>query len=263
MADYNSSLPIRSEADGADERVQVKIVDADNPDTQQMEVDTDNNAHVEVHGNRADDAADVALQLSEEGRPNGRGDFHADDNSKPASVGLIAHTRNAAKTEAHQGKRVSAIDSSVDTDVTALDVAIRDEEGNPYSQSNPLPVSLEESEGDEVHNFNTGADVIKDASANHDYVVADGDTFLLKQVLASASGKLRITLQIGDGAGSEVFTTVARRRNSTAEPQCDIDLKEPIKVVGTVNGTTVRVIKTNLDNQPQDLDSTIVGVTRT
>ena len=51
MSDYKSGLPVRSEADGTDERLQTKIVDATSPDTQQMEVDSDNNAHVEVHGN--------------------------------------------------------------------------------------------------------------------------------------------------------------------------------------------------------------------
>ena len=49
MADYDSGLPIRSEADGTDERVQVKIVDKTNPDTQQATVDTDDNLKVGVY----------------------------------------------------------------------------------------------------------------------------------------------------------------------------------------------------------------------
>ena len=55
MADQATALPIRTE-DDIQERVQVKLVDYLNPGTglaadQQMSVDTDHNAHVEIHGN--------------------------------------------------------------------------------------------------------------------------------------------------------------------------------------------------------------------
>lgn len=46
MADIDSSLPVMSEVD-PDSRVQVKVVDATTP-SQQMEVDTDNDAHVKA-----------------------------------------------------------------------------------------------------------------------------------------------------------------------------------------------------------------------
>lgn len=46
MADYDSSLPVRTEAD-VDERLQSKIVDYTNP-AQGMEVDADNDAHVKA-----------------------------------------------------------------------------------------------------------------------------------------------------------------------------------------------------------------------
>lgn len=46
MADQNTSLPVRSEAD-IDERLQSKIVDFTTP-TQGMEVDADNDAHVKA-----------------------------------------------------------------------------------------------------------------------------------------------------------------------------------------------------------------------
>ena len=78
MADYDSGLPIRSEADGTDERVHVKIVDGATP-SQMATVDTDLNVKVGVYGDRADDGADVALLLSEEGRANGRGDYEFDE----------------------------------------------------------------------------------------------------------------------------------------------------------------------------------------
>ena len=106
----------------------------------EMDVDTDKNAHTEVHGNKPN-GNDVVQILTEEGRTTNRGDYHDTVNTKPSSFGLIGHERNVAKTENHQTKRVSAIDSSVNLDVTALDTAIRDELGNPYTKDNPMPTS--------------------------------------------------------------------------------------------------------------------------
>lgn len=67
MADQQLALPIRTEADGLDQRVQVKIVDKTAPGTQQMAVDLDSNAHVEVHGN-APDGTDRVVALDTLGR---------------------------------------------------------------------------------------------------------------------------------------------------------------------------------------------------
>ena len=94
MADYNSGLPIRSEADGADERVQVKVVDSTNPDTQQMTVDTDGNLHAEAHGNDPS-GVDRVLRTSEEGHANVSGLYDVAQNTDPANIGLIAHSRSA------------------------------------------------------------------------------------------------------------------------------------------------------------------------
>src|SRR3989304_1668597 len=94
MADYDSSLPIRSEADGTDERVHTKICDGATP-SQMATVDADLNLHVEVHGNKPA-GTDIELRLSELGAPNPDGDYDASDNTKPASVGVIAHDRGAS-----------------------------------------------------------------------------------------------------------------------------------------------------------------------
>lgn len=257
MSDYKSGLPVRSEADGLDERLQTKIVDATNPDTQQLEIDTDNNAHVEVHGNKPTSGDDVALQLSEEGRPNGRGDYDATDNSKPASAALIAHDRNASKDETHQNLRVSAIDSTVDTEVTALDVAIRDEEGNPYTSNNPLPVALSESEGSEVCDYDQSVAIIKNALANHDYTVTAATTLVIDNILCSSSGRAKFELQIEDGVAADTYTSKGVVFVSTANNNAQIPIEKKITVAAGVN---VRIIKTNLDNQPQDLYTTVLGI---
>lgn len=261
MADYDSGLPIRSEADGLDERVQTKLVDKDNPDTQQVIVDTDSNLHTESHGN--DPAGlDTVLRTSEQGSASVDGVYDGTNNTDPSQVGLVGMSRNASPADSQQILRLTAITNGVG-DVRALDVGIRDESGEPFTQDNPLPVAFSESEGDEIHEFKEATSIAKDATDEHTYSVADGRTLLLYGILASGSGKIKVELQIGDGAASETFTTKAVTFNSTSNPQADIDLQRvPIKVVGTTDTTTVKVIVTNRDNQAQDLHSTIMGVER-
>jgi hypothetical protein len=257
MSDQATSLPVRSEADGADERLQTKIVDATNPATQQMEVDTDSNAHVEVHGNRADDAADVALELSEQGKPNGRGDYEADDNSEPNSAGLVAGIRSANNLATDQTEHLTSIEDGGGT-VRALDISLHDENGEAYSGTNPLAVTLEASEGSEICDYDTAAAVVKDATDNHDYTVSGAVSFVGQRIWASASGKMKIEVQLETAAASGIFNTFAVAFNSTSNPNIDMPLD---KICGAqVTGAIIRIIRTNLDNQAQDLYSTIMGI---
>ena len=259
MADYNSGLPVRSEADGTDERLQTKIVDATSPDTQQMEVDTDGNAHVEMHGNRADDNADVVLSLSEEGKPNGRGDYEADDNSEPNSSGLVAGIRSSNNNRTDQTEHITSIEDSGGT-VRALDISLHDEAGEAYSATNPLPVSFEESEGDEVCDYQTSSAVVKDASVNHDYTVTAAKTLLSQGAWVSGSGKLKVEVQKETAAASGVYNTIFVAFNSTSNPNIDIKMD---KICGKqVASANIRIKITNRDNQAQDLYSTLYGVER-
>lgn len=256
MADYDSSLPIRSEADGTDERVQVKIVDSSNPDTQQSTVDTDGNLHVQVMGDRCDDNAEVALLLSEQGRPNGRGDYEVDDNSCPDTSGLIAHNRSATHDDTQLAMRPTAVAGADNSH--NLDVALHDEAGQPYSSSNPLPVTLEASEGAEVCDYDTASSIAKDATSNHDYTVTAATTFTQLKIWASASGKMKVEVQMETAAASGVFNTIMVGFNSTANP--NIDMSYGLNRCQQVAGAIIRIIRTNLDNQAQDLYSTINGV---
>jgi len=259
MADIEKGLPVRTE-DDPDQYVRVKLADPTSP-TQFTTVDADGNAHVEVHGNRADDAADVALELSEEGKPNGRGDYQVDDNSEPNSSGVVAGVRSASNLSTDQTEHITSIEDSGGT-VRALDLSLHDEDGEAYTSANPLPVTIDSTDGTAVHDFNTAAAVVSDATSNHDLSVANGDTFLLQQVIMSASGRHKAELQIGDGGAVEVFATLAVKFGSEATHSAEIILAQPKEVVGTVNTTTVRVIRTNRDDDDaQDLYSTIIGVT--
>lgn len=253
MADYDSSLPIRSEADGTDERVHVKIVDGTNsPAVNQVEVDADNNLHVEIHGN--DPAGvDRVVRTSELGALTPDGLYDVADNTKPGNTGLIVHTRAASPGDAEQVIRQTGISAG---SVHAADISLHDEDGVPYSASNPLPVTSVDSEGTEVNNYDTTAAVAAGASDNHDYTVTAATTLKLSQIWASASGKLKIEVQIESGVATDVFATRFVGFNSTATPNIDIDIKEAISVAA---GVRVRVIRTNKDNQPMDVYSTISG----
>lgn len=250
MADYDSSLPVRTEAD-ADDRLQSKLVDFTTP-TQGMTVDAQGNAHVEVHGDNPS-GGDEVLRLSELGSASVDGVYHATDNTDPSNVGMVAATRAASPADSDQVKRLTAITNST---VHALDISLHDEDGAAYSDANPLPVYMAPDPGAEVHDYDTQAALAANASDNHDYLVASG-SFELGQVFASASGKLKIEVQSSvDGVA---FVTVAVGFNSTATPNIDLTFPIP-RILAGAAGARIRVIRTNRDNQAQDVYSTIVGI---
>jgi hypothetical protein len=252
MSDYNSGLPVRSEADGVDEKVIVKITDGQMGGTNQMTVDSDQNAHVEIHGN--DPAGtDRVVRTSELGALTPDGVYDVSNNSKPGNSGLIASSRTLTPDDTTQTERITSIANDIKR---LLDVSIHDEDGNAFSASNPLPVTSVDSEGTEVNNFLKSTAVAAAASVNHDYTVTAAMTLKLSQIWASASGKMKIEVQIETAAASGTFVTRFVGFNSTANPNVDLMVKENIAVV---TGAKVRVIRTNLDNQAQDLYSTISG----
>lgn len=252
MSDYNSGLPVRSEADGVDEKVIVKITDGQMGGTNQMTVDSDQNAHVEIHGN--DPAGvDRVVRTSELGALTPDGVYSASDNTKPGNSGLIASVRDAAPSDTTQTQRVTAVTNGTKR---LLDVSIHDENGAPFSASNPLPVTSVDSEGTEVNNYDTSAAIAAGASDNHDYTVTAATTLKLYQIWASASGKMKIEVQVETGVATDVWTTRFVAFNSTANPNIEIVIRENITVAA---GVRVRVIRTNKDNQAQDVYSTISG----
>lgn len=252
MSNYNSGLPVRSEADGTDEKVIVKVIDGTNGGTNQMTVDADKKAHVKSHG--IDPAGlTVTQRLTEEGRTTSNGDYHATTNTKPSSNAVILHDRVATPTEVDQNFRPTGVASSVDN-AKCADVAIRDEAGNPFTTSNPLPVTLVDSEGDEVNDPFTSANVPAGGTVTHDYPITALKTGKLNQVMAAGSGKLQVDVSVETGVAAGTYTRKFTKFNSTANPNVEFDLKELITVAA---GVKVRVSLTNLDKQPFDVYSTI------
>jgi hypothetical protein len=101
--------------------------------------------------------------------------------------------------------------------------------------------------GTSINDYNTVASVAAGASSTHTYTSTGN--FYLEQIEASGSGKLKIEVQVNGATRFVQF-------NSTSSPNMSITLQQPILAT---TGQTVTVIRTNRDNQAQDVYSTIAG----
>jgi hypothetical protein len=257
MADYDSALPIRSEADGSDERVHVKICDGTTP-TQMATVDSDGNVYVQAHGKRADDAADVTLRLSELGNANTDGVYEADNNSLPSNTGLIACDRAAAPAATDQTLRLTGVQGTTDTTHWSLDVAMHDGDGEGIDDSHPLPIKVVSglSTGTPVFAYEKESAVAKDGTGTHTITPSADTEAKISQISASGSGKIKMEVKWGPTA-SEVLKYVAF--NSTAQPNICWTLMEDLVLAET---DSLIVTVTNLDNAAQDIYTTIEYETR-
>lgn len=200
MSDYNSSLPVRTEAAGD---IIAKLCDATTT-TQRLKIGSDGSIDVNVLN---------------------------------TSIAVTA----------------TALDIRALTSSDVVTAYIKDEAGAAFSDSNPLPVSIVSTEvGTDVCDYLADNAIASQATANHDYTVA-GSIFSLKQILASGSGKARFTVKTGP-----IGTLVTRcvLYISTANNNTEVTFARSIEVA---IADIVRIEKKNLDNQAQDLHSTIIG----
>ena len=260
--EIESGLPVRSYQDTVDERVLTKIQDGDSPGGvgKTMEV-SEKKAHVRNHGSDSD-GADKEQLLSQEGHSLTNGDYDGTLNKRPSSQGQILHDRKgtgASPAEADQNKRPTAVeyDNGVDETIVAGDVAIRDEDGVPFSKTNPLPVSIEESEGDEIHEFHQTAALTKNSTEDYDYTVTAGKELELEQWAISASGYMQAILKVETGVATGVFEDKDYLYNSTANKAETRSFKRPIKVAA---GVKVRITFENWENKTQTLQGFINGL---
>ena len=257
MADYDSSLPVRTESPGD---VDIFISDSTTP-TQKLLVNADGSIDVNTSfppGSQIEitDGTDT-LEINADGSVNvAATDLDIRD--------LSASQDNVAISDGTDTLAVNA-DGSINTVVTATDLDIRDltaasdsvaahlfdETGTAYSAANPLAVAVAaEQAGTEIVDYNTSASIAKNASVNHDYTVSGGVTFYGEELWVSGSGKLKAEVLVN---GATVFVAF----NSTATPNIRIPLEKMVKASAA---QVVRITITNRDNQPQDLYSTLTGV---
>ena len=124
MADYDSSLPVKTQGD-ATAKLQARIID-ESADANGLAVTAGGLAKVLGHGLEPDDSTEQHLRVSELGNINGDGIYHVTNNSKPAASGMVAHVRNATPDETHQTIRVTGVNAST---VWAMDIALRRRRG--------------------------------------------------------------------------------------------------------------------------------------
>lgn len=163
------------------------------------------------------------------------------------------------KVDISGSSNVTVVATNLDIrDLTHVSDSVKVGDGTDFLAVNTdgsINVVMQEDAGTEIVNYNTSASLAAAASSNHDWTSAAASK--LYQVWASASGKLKVQVQIETAAASGTFNTIAVGFNSTANPNIDINLA---KYAAVPNGARVRVIRTNLDNQSQDVYSTIIAI---
>jgi hypothetical protein len=179
------------------------------------------------------------------------GAYNVSTNPNPDSMGLIAHARAASPADTDLTQRLTAVTSTTPTNtVHALDVAIHDGAGNDWTITNPLPVTVTDPAGTDVHDYQTHANEAAAGTFNFDRPVTALKTLFLKQIQASASGKIKVELMVETGVGTGLYTSKGVWFSSTAGANVECTFAQPIQVAA---GVKTRVAVTNKDNQPQDL----------
>jgi hypothetical protein len=123
------------------------------------------------------------------------------------------------------------------------------------SPTNPLPVYLQDG-GTSVNSYFTSSAVAAGSSVNADYTVTSAKTLHLEQIWATASGKLKLQVEIETGVATGVFNTFWVAFNSTADPNINIPMAAFPQVAA---GVRVRCVLTNNDLAAMDVYSTTSG----
>lgn len=145
---------------------------------------------------------------------------------------------------------IRTITKATDSIQVSKDTAVNSESNPIYVYNVGVVVS-----GTEIHDYDTAAAVASAATSVHDYTITSGKTFLLHEVMSSASGAHKVEVAVGVPGGP---TTKAVGFTSMASPTLQLTFSPALEVVST--GTeVVRVTRTNREWRAQDLYSTIIG----
>lgn len=278
MADYASSLPVRTQSAGD---VQAHIVDG-TITSQKLTVNADGSVNVTDNGGSLTvDATNLdvrALSASQDNvaisdgtdtlAVNADGSINSVVTATNLDIRDLSHAQDSVKIG--DGSDFLAIDASGNIGVTdaggsltvdASDLDIRDlthvsdsikiGDGTDLLAVNSdgsINVKIADgSPGTAVNDYNTVSAVA--AAANDTHTYTSTGNFYLQQIEATGSGKLKIEVQVN---GVTKFVQF----NSTAYTNMGIRLEQPILAT---TGQTITVIRTNRENQPQDVYSTISG----
>ena len=256
MADFNSSLPVRTEQAGD---VEIKLVDG-TITSRKLTVNADGSVNITDNGTSITvDATDLDIRelAFATDKVDVTGSTVALDAPTLAALESVTvqNGTGAAAVNIQDGGNsitVDAVDLDV-RDLTHVSDSVKIGDGTDFLAINAdgsiNVVVSDMAPGTAVVDYNTAASVAGGASSTHTYT-ATGN-FNLTQVLASASGKVKIEVQLNGVTKLVAF-------NSTSSPNIEVTLTQYIPVT---TGQTVTVIRTNRDNQAQDVYSTILGFT--
>lgn len=160
---------------------------------------------------------------------------------------------SAATVTVDLGSNNDVIQSTHDNFNANANIQIADTD---VSATNPVPVAvIGDVLGTEKHSHDEQASLSASGTDNHDVSVTASTTYRLHRVHASASGKMKITVQAGPVAG---LVTQGIYFTSSSNPSIDIVYDPPIEVDDASTGT-IRVIRENLESAAMDVHSTIMG----
>jgi hypothetical protein len=241
MADYDSSLPIRTESAGD---VDIFISDA-TTSTQKLKVNADGSIDTNT---TATDLDIRDLSATQDNVAISDGTEQLEINADGSINAVVTATDLDIRDLSSATDSVEALQDTHDDFNANANIQVGDVD---VSATNPVPVTFtSDQQGDEIVDFNSSAAVAKDASVNHDYTVSAGKTFLGEEAWVSGSGKLKVELIVN---GSTKYVGF----NSTANPNVRIPLEKILKANAT---EVVRFTITNRDKQAQDLYSTLSGL---
>jgi hypothetical protein len=227
MADFDSSLPIRTESAGDAE---VKIVDQTTP-SQGLAVDTEGKIKTLLFGNNG--TADVVLPV--------------DATSGALKVDIVSadgitvdvdlnHENDDVLVYGFDGaaNQKIAVDSNGNLQVEIV--------GN--SPTNPVFVQevVVASVTTPIHEYQTAVDVAKDNTMVLEYTVSAGKTLTVTNWGGSGSDKIRASLSVETGVATGVFNDQDVLFNSTSAPNPERNYASGIQVAA---GVKVRVTVLN------------------
>jgi len=244
MADYDSSLPIRTENDGD------VVINLSDPNTPANKVAVEADGSINVNTSLPAGTKVEITDGTDDLEINADGSINAVVTATDLDIRDLTFADDKVDVS---GSDITATVSATDLDIRDLDAAsdsvsahLKDDQGNAFSSSNPLPVEFFDSNL-ETFDFHEGDSIAKNATTTHTFA-APAD-FKLKDAYVSGSGKLRAQLSINGNIVAVGF-------NSTANPQVSWRFQKGLNA----SSVNVVVLIENLDNQPQNLYSTIVGI---
>lgn len=181
-------------------------------------------------------------------------------NITTANVDIRDLTTSTDAVRVGNGANYLAINTagSAAIDIASVSVPAIPISANANTNTSANPIYVQQVSGvatNEVHHYNTGVGIGASITSTHTYSVATNTTFLLRSVIASASGAMKVEIKTG-AVGNETTTVVWF--TSAAKPSDRIEFNPAKEVAGAGN---VLVVRRNDDNQAMDVYSTIIGET--